>query len=61
MLGLNNKSSIDALYGETGRYPFYIESIKRMINYENKLKKADSSVLLYHAYEENKNMIQLVC
>ena len=33
MLGLNTKSSIDAIYGDTGRYPLYIEIIKRTINY----------------------------
>ena len=56
MLGLNNKSPIDALYGDTGRYPFYIEIIKRMTMYEYKLKKADDSTLLYHARIENEHM-----
>ena len=56
MLGLNNKSSIDALYGDTGRYPLYIEMIKRMLKYEDKLEKSGPETLLHHAHIENKKL-----
>jgi len=56
MLGLNNKSPNDALYGDTSRYPFYIEIVKRMTMYEYKLNKTDDSSLLYHVRIENENM-----
>ena len=56
MLGLNSKTPIDGLYGDTGRYPFYIETIRRMINYEEKLEKAGPDTLLYHAHVENKRL-----
>ena len=56
MLRLNSKTAIDALYADTGRYPFYIEIIKRMVKYEDKLEKMGPETLLYHAHVENKKL-----
>jgi hypothetical protein len=44
-LGVHNKSVIDAIYGETDRFPFHIAKIIRMCKYYNKtLAKQESSL-----------------
>ena len=58
-MGLNTKSSIDAMYGETGRHPFYIKSIKRMLKYDQKLQKSKKDSLLYSAHVENEMMAEM--
>ena len=53
MLGVHNKSSIDAIYSETGRFPLYIDALKQMCKYYNKQKKADPNLLINKALTES--------
>ena len=54
-LGLNNKTTIDAIYSEFGRYPFYIERITRMLKYEKRFHMISKDTILYQAYMEDKS------
>lgn len=56
ILGVSNRSSIDATYAEVGRFPLYMEIIKRMLLYESRLVTVNEDTLLYDAYYENKSM-----
>ena len=41
IVGVNNKSSVDGLHFEFGRYHIYIDIIGRMLDYENRLTHSD--------------------
>ena len=56
IVGVNNKTSVDALYSEFGKYPIYIDIIGRMLDYENRLTLSDPGKLIFHAYLENKSL-----
>ena len=59
ILWLNNRTSLDALYSEFGRYPIYIEIVGRMLKYERRLISSDPSSLVHNAYSESKNLAEL--
>ena len=52
IMGLINKTSVDAFYSEFGRYPIYIDIIGRVLDYENRLTLSDPGKLICHAYLE---------
>ena len=54
--GVKNKTSVDALNSEFGRYPIYINILGRMLDYENGLTLSDPCKLIFHAYIENKSL-----
>ena len=56
IVGVNNKTSVDALYSEFGRYPIYIDIIGGMLAYENRLRLSDPGKLIFHAYLEKKSL-----
>ena len=54
VLGVNKKTTNLAVYGELGRYPFYIDIIISMIKYWARLCKSNHhDPLLREAYEDN--------
>ena len=58
ILGVNNKTSKVALYGELGRYPLCIDVIISMIKYWNRLNNPIvTDKLLFHAVQENLSMV----
>ena len=57
-LGLNNKSTIDAMYAEVGRYPIYSEIVTRLLKYEQRLDQAEEDTLVKKAYRESKALHQ---
>ena len=52
-LGINNKTSIDAIYAEVGRYPIYNEMVLNSLKYEQRLSTADPKSLVSKAYKES--------
>ena len=57
ILGVNRHASLSALYGETGRFPLYISSIRLFVKYWFRLHKCTekSNKLLHYAFEYNIN------
>lgn len=54
MLGVNAKTTLMALYSETGRFPLYIDAIINSVNYLNRLESENCSKLLAESLECNK-------
>ena len=54
LLGIHKRSSKIAIYGETGRFPLYIETIVNTLKYYNRLSSTKGSPLLKEALECNK-------
>ena len=54
-LSVSGKTPNTLVYGETGRYPLYIDSSVSAVRYWFKLQKLDVSRLPRQAYERNKN------
>ena len=50
ILGVHNKVAIDALYGETGRLPIYIDIICNMMKYYERLINFEKDSLIYKSY-----------
>lgn len=57
VLGVNSKSTLDAIYGETGRFPLYIETLVGMLKYHVRLSKSTHS-LAYQAKLVSENLHQ---
>jgi hypothetical protein len=57
-LGINNKTSIDAIYAELGRYPVYNDMIIKSLKYEQRLESANPKDLVSKAYKESKFLNQ---
>ena len=56
VLGVHNKRAIDAIYGETGRFPFYLEKTIRMCKYYNKTFTNKKSPFAKMALMESRNL-----
>jgi hypothetical protein len=55
-LGVNKKSVKLAIYGDTGRYPLYLDIIINAVKYLNRLNKLVDNPLLSEAFMCNKNL-----
>ena len=53
ILGVHKKSVNDAVLGETGRYPLYINIVTHCTKYFSRLIEADQSTLLFAAFQES--------
>ena len=45
VLGVHNKSSLDAIYGETGRFPMYIDTLVNMLKYYSRISGKPHSLV----------------
>ena len=56
ILGVNRRTPIAGIYGDTGRYPMYISALTAFVKYWHRLSKCDEKQsLLYHAFIHNNN------
>jgi len=56
ILGVHNRSPIDAIYGDTGRFPLYIETVVNMYKYYCKVNKNPAQSLVQNAMLEAEKM-----
>ena len=55
-LSVHYKASNVGCWGETGRYPLYVDAIKMAIDYYNRVEDASSDTLLHEAFIEQKSL-----
>ena len=57
-LGVHNRSTIDAVMGELGRYPLYIDIASNMFKYMHYIECHDKGSLIYEALVCNSNLAE---
>ena len=58
-MGLKRSTSLNAIYGESGRTPLYTRCLTKIINYKRKLDSSYNNPLLYTAYTCSKELDSL--